>query len=60
MNKLEKNYQLWYYSDGGYHVKEFDKLKELSIHLSESYTSDFYITKKCDLEIYEINGIKQV
>lgn len=54
MKKSIKKYQLWHYSDGGYHLKEFDDLNDLPNLISDVYTADFYITHKLDITIEEL------
>ena len=51
MNKLTKQYQLWIFSDGGYHLTECDTLIDC---INETkYTDDWYITKRVDIIINE-------
>jgi hypothetical protein len=51
MNKITKQYQLWTFSDGGYHLTEFDSIEDC---INETkYTNDWYITKKVDIIIKE-------
>lgn len=52
MNKFKKTYQLWTKNDYGYSLEEYDTLKECLF--TEKYTTDFYITKKVDVEAIEI------
>lgn len=51
MKKLTKQYQVWKYSDYGYHLEEFDTLEECLT--SEKWTDDWYVTKLVDFEIKE-------
>ncbi len=46
-----KKYQLWTYSDGGYHLKEFDTLE--AAMEEDKYGSNFYITKSVSFEVVE-------
>jgi len=55
MSELKTPYQLWYYSDGGYHLKELKDLNELPNALSELFTNDYYITSKVVLDIKELS-----
>lgn len=54
MNTFKKQYQLWTYSDGGYHPTEFDTLGECLI---ERYTTDFYITKKTHINVTDAENL---
>lgn len=51
MKSLDKQYQLWTYSDYGYHLEEFDTLQE--ILLAPKHTDDWYVTKRVDFQVVE-------
>ncbi len=54
MSQAEGKYYLWYYSDGGYQYKPFDRLEELPDLITECYTTDYFIMKSVELKIGEI------
>jgi len=54
MNNLTKKYQLWYYCEGGYQLKEYDTLIELFDELPNYYTKNYYITTNVKIKIEEV------
>ncbi len=51
MKEFTKKYQRWNYADGQYSPTEFDTLQEAM--LAESFSDNWYITKKVDIYISE-------
>ena len=54
MKELKTEYQIWYYNgDGGYSLIELESLEQLPNKIPDTYTVDFYVTKRVKISIKE-------
>lgn len=55
MKELKTEYQIWYYNgDGGYSLIELESLEQLPEKIPDTYTTDFYVTKRVKISIEEL------